>query len=58
MSCKRSIKVPQNIEELVKCLHEIFEDDQINVEEVHELMSSYVSKEDDWRKYANYDPYR
>lgn len=58
MSCKRSIKVPQNMEELVLCLHEIFEDDRIDVDEVRELMASYVSKEEDWRKYANYDPYR
>ncbi|XP_028518569.1 cysteine dioxygenase type 1 [Exaiptasia diaphana] len=58
MSCKRSIKVPQSLEQLVQCLHEIFEDDEINVDEVREIMASYVSKEQDWRKYANYDPYR
>jgi len=58
MSCKRSIKVPQTMEELVKCLHEIFEDDQVDIDEVRAVMTSYVSKEDDWEKYANYDPYR
>lgn len=58
MSSKRTIKVPQNLEELVRALHEVFEDDNVNVEEVRELMESYVSNEEDWRKYANYDPYR
>jgi cysteine dioxygenase len=58
MSSKRTIKVPKTLEELVSCLHEIFKDDHINVEEVRELMESYVSNEEDWQKYANYDPYR
>lgn len=58
MSSKRRIKVPKNLDELVKALHEIFEDDNINVEEVREMMESYVSKEEDWKIFANYDPYR
>jgi len=52
------MKVPQNMEQLVQCLHEIFEDDDIDIDEVREVMASYVSKEDDWRQYANYDPFR
>ncbi|XP_031550794.1 cysteine dioxygenase type 1-like [Actinia tenebrosa] len=58
MSSKRTIKVAKSLDELVRALHEVFEDDHINVEEVRELMESYVSKEEDWKNYANYDPYR
>lgn len=46
------------MEQLVQTLHEIFEYDDIDIDDVREVMESYVSKEEDWRKYANYDPYR
>jgi len=52
------INAPNNLEELVRRIEEVFEDDEVNVEYVKKLMESYVSNKSDWKKYAIYDPHR
>uniref|UniRef100_H2LE45 Cysteine dioxygenase n=1 Tax=Oryzias latipes TaxID=8090 RepID=H2LE45_ORYLA len=49
---------PETLDELIKTLHQIFQSDRINVEEVQNLMESYESKPHEWRKYAKFDQYR
>lgn len=49
---------PETLDDLIKILHNIFESDNINVEEVQNIMESYESKPQDWMKYAKSDPSR
>ncbi|XP_054629351.1 cysteine dioxygenase type 1 [Dunckerocampus dactyliophorus] len=49
---------PQSLEELTRRLHEIFESNDINVEEVKEVMESYKSTRQDWEKFAKFDKLR
>ncbi|XP_029427114.1 cysteine dioxygenase type 1 [Rhinatrema bivittatum] len=49
---------PQNLDELIQILHEIFSSDKINVEEVQNMMESYESNPLDWMKFAKFDQYR
>ncbi|XP_061529386.1 cysteine dioxygenase type 1 [Phycodurus eques] len=49
---------PKNLQELIQMLHKIFKGDMINVEEVQELMESYKSNTQDWKKYAIFDQHR
>lgn len=49
---------PQSLDDLIKILHNIFESDSINVEEVQNIMESYESNPQDWIKYAKFDQYR
>jgi len=48
----------ENFEQLVKKLHEIFEDNEIDTDYVKAVMNSYKSKECDWAQYAKFDEYR
>ncbi|KAM9822240.1 cysteine dioxygenase type 1 [Syngnathus typhle] len=50
--------MPKNLQELIQKLHEIFQDNHINVDEVQELMESYRSNPQDWTKYAMFDKLR
>ncbi|XP_033725504.1 cysteine dioxygenase type 1-like [Pecten maximus] len=52
------IDVPRTLEDLIKALHKVFEDDKVNVEYVKELMTSYESNRADWKKYAKFDLHR
>ncbi|XP_057687909.1 cysteine dioxygenase type 1 [Corythoichthys intestinalis] len=52
------METPKSLQELTKMLHEIFKEDSINVEEVTELMESYKSNPQDWKKYAIFDKHR
>nr|Q6NWZ9.1 RecName: Full=Cysteine dioxygenase type 1; AltName: Full=Cysteine dioxygenase type I; Short=CDO; Short=CDO-I [Danio rerio]AAH59531.1 Cysteine dioxygenase, type I [Danio rerio]AAH67344.1 Cdo1 protein [Danio rerio] len=49
---------PETLEDLIKTLHQIFQSDSINVEEVQNLMESYQSNPQDWMKFAKFDQYR
>lgn len=49
---------PETLDDLIKTLHNIFENDCINVEEVQNIMESYESKPQEWKKYAKFDQYR
>jgi cysteine dioxygenase len=43
---------------VVQRLDEIFSEDTVDVDEVKELLESYKSKKDDWKKYAIFDTHR
>ncbi|XP_001632450.3 cysteine dioxygenase type 1 [Nematostella vectensis] len=58
MASKAKIKAPENLDELIRELHEVFESDRVDIDQVKTLMESYRSNQDDWQKYANYDPFR
>ena len=45
-------------DELIERLLEIFEEDNVNIEEVEELLSKYKSNPGDWKKYAKFDKYK
>lgn len=47
-----------SLKELILKLYEVFSNDQINIDYVQELMSSYKSNPLDWKKYAKFDRYR
>lgn len=44
--------------ELVANLRLIFDEDQVNVDEVKDLLSRYTSNPSDWESYAKFDPHR
>ncbi|XP_033330291.1 cysteine dioxygenase type 1 isoform X2 [Megalopta genalis] len=46
------------LRELVDALHEAFETDHVNIDDVQELMASYRSNPAEWKKYAKFDRYR
>jgi Cysteine dioxygenase type I. len=46
------------LQDLIKELYVVFEADSVNVETVHQLMSTYKSNPVDWRKYAKFDRHR
>lgn len=45
-------------EELIEKLLEIFQEDQVNIEQVSELLESYTSNVEDWKKFAKFDKYK
>lgn len=49
---------PETLDDLIQVLHQIFESDCINVEEVQNIMESYESNPQDWMKYSKFDKYR
>lgn len=49
---------PETLDDLIKTLHNIFESDCINVQEVQDIMESYESKPQEWMNYAKFDQYR
>lgn len=53
-------KPPQvdSLESLIAILRKLFESDEVDVDYVREVMSSYKSNPLDWRKYAVFDPHR
>lgn len=46
------------LKDLISSLYKIFESDEVNVEEVHSLMSAYKSNPAEWLKYAKFDKFR
>ncbi|XP_077571966.1 cysteine dioxygenase type 1-like isoform X2 [Stigmatopora nigra] len=55
---KETMEKPQNLQQLIQMLHEMFKSNAVNVEEVKELMESYQSNPDDWKKFAIFDQHR
>lgn len=49
---------PQTLDDLIQVLHEIFANDEVNVEEVQNIMESYESNPLEWAQYAKFDQYR
>jgi len=45
-------------EELIERLLEIFDSDEVNIDEVEELLSAYHTNKLDWKKYAKFDAYK
>ncbi|CAL9708076.1 unnamed protein product [Knipowitschia caucasica] len=52
------VVVPKSLNELIAILHKLFESDSINVDEVQQIMESYESNPQDWKKFAKADQYR
>lgn len=50
--------VPCTLDDLINELHKVFEDDDVNVEYVQTLMTSYLSNRHDWKKFAKFDQHR
>ncbi|XP_076632542.1 cysteine dioxygenase type 1 [Colletes latitarsis] len=46
------------LHELIDALHEAFETDNVNIDQVQDLMASYRSNPLEWKKYAKFDRYR
>ncbi|KAH9488337.1 Cysteine dioxygenase [Bulinus truncatus] len=53
-----TIVPPASLHELITRLHEVFESDNISVEYVQKLMTSYKSNRKDWKKFAKFDQFR
>lgn len=49
---------PETLDDLIKVLHQIFESDNVNVEEVQNIMEAYDSNPQEWMKFAKFDQYR
>ena len=49
---------PETLDDLIKVLHQIFESDNVNVEEVQNIMEAYDSNPQDWMKFAKSDQFR
>lgn len=53
-----SLPVVNTLEDLIKELHKVFQDDSVNIELVSYLMRSYKSCSKEWKKYAKFDRYK
>ena len=54
------VPMPTSLDELVKLLHAELgsnglDSEGVDVDRVQTLMTNYVSKEEDWKKYAHFD---
>jgi len=54
----RTITPPGSLEELVNILDDIFAHDDISVDYVQKLMTSYKSNPKEWKSFAKFDKYR
>lgn len=45
-------------EQLIDTLLEIFDSDEVNIDEVEELLCAYHTNRTDWKKFAKFDPYK
>lgn len=52
---KGNLPVVKTLDDLIKKLHQLFESDTVNIEEVCFLMKAYKSNRQDWEKYAIFD---
>ncbi|XP_067653481.1 cysteine dioxygenase type 1-like [Haliotis asinina] len=46
---------PENFEDLISRLRDIFQSDKVNIDYVKSLMSAYKSDRNEWKKYAKFD---
>lgn len=58
MAEQRCLEPAQTLEDLIRGIRILFEDDNINVEEVQAFMESYKSNPGEWASYAMFDPHR
>jgi len=49
---------PENLQDLIAGLHELFAEDAVNVDLVQKWMESYPGNKNDWRKFEKVDKYR
>ncbi|XP_041356416.1 cysteine dioxygenase type 1-like [Gigantopelta aegis] len=49
---------PDSLADLISELHKIFASDDVNVEYVQKLMTSYASKSSEWKKFAKFDQHK
>jgi len=49
---------PENLQDLIAGLHELFSEDMVNVDLVQKWMESYPGHKSDWRKFEKIDKYR
>lgn len=55
----RAARVGQvSLDDVIKKLHQVFAEDSVNVEVVHDLLASYHSNPEDWKRFAKFDPHR
>ena len=54
----KCLETPQSLEDLIRGIRVLFEDDRINVEEVQCFMESYKSNPREWSPFAMFDPHR
>ena len=47
-----------SLDDLIKKIREIFEDDVVNIDKVIQILKAYKSDPKDWRKYAFFDRFR
>ena len=55
---KKNVPAVANLDELIKELRSAFEYDEVNVDYVKALLSSYKSNPQDWDKYTNFETHR
>ena len=46
------------LKELIDELHKIFDSDKVNIDHAKQVLESYQSNPDDWKKYAIFDQHR
>lgn len=46
------------LQELIEEIHRVFQDDCINIEYIHEIMASYKSNPEEWKKYSKHEKFR
>lgn len=49
---------PENLQDLIAGLHELFAEDAVNIDLVQKWMESYPGNKNDWRKFEKVDKYR
>ncbi|XP_023224925.1 cysteine dioxygenase type 1-like [Centruroides sculpturatus] len=54
----KKVPVITTLDELIHELHRVFESDNVNIEYVHDIMTSYKSNSKEWIKYAKFDRHR
>lgn len=55
---EKNVPAISNLDELIKELRNVFEYDEVNVDYVKALLSSYKSNPEDWKKYSNFETHR
>lgn len=52
------LRSPQNLDELVKQLHEALAGDTADIDHVQKLMESYSSNPEHWRSFTSFDKHK
>lgn len=55
---RSSVAEVKTLQDLILKLHEIFEKDEVDIDYVMDVMRSYKSNPQEWKKYAKFDRYR